>query len=82
MVDAERNGSEQHQPRGVSSVRAPSLPPCPSSLIDRRRYQDKSQADDLDKFLVCLQTRFFISLLELNTFAHAIYALFIYLLWS
>ena len=56
--------------------------------------RDKSKADGLAKILICVQAIWFcaqffarlhqdlmISLLELNTFAHAICALLIYLLW-
>jgi hypothetical protein len=56
--------------------------------------EDKSKADTLAKFIVCVQTIWFciqvvtrmaqnlpISLLELNTFAHALCALLIYCLW-
>ena len=69
---------------------APSLiPDLPAEDI-----RDKSKADSLAKFLVCLQVIWFvtqcivrlaqkqaISFLELNTFGHAICALLIYALW-
>lgn len=62
--------------------------------IAEKHIKDKSKADSLAKFLVCLQALWFcvqcmtrviqrkaISLLELNTFAHAFCALLIYALW-
>ena len=81
------------EPRGVallledfSSISAP--------YISAKDISDKSKADHLAKSLVCLQalwycTNFFsrlamglpITLLELNTFAHSICALLIYILW-
>jgi hypothetical protein len=66
------------------------------SLPDLRKedIQDKSKADPLVKAIVCVQAAYFciqcvarlvsslpLSLLELNTFAHAICTLLIYLLW-
>jgi hypothetical protein len=68
----------------------PSLIP----YISEESIRDKSKASGLAKTLVCLQTIWFcfqcitrlafhlsICLLELNTFAHAICTLFIYMLW-
>ncbi|MCJ1437410.1 hypothetical protein MMC27_006797 [Xylographa pallens] len=62
--------------------------------IPEREIQDKSKANGLAKFLVCIQALWFcvqcisriaqglpISLLEVNTAAHAICTLLIYLLW-
>lgn len=62
--------------------------------ISKAAIQDKSKANPLVKAIVCLQAAWFllgiilrlcdglaISLLELNTFAHALCALFIYILW-
>ena len=62
--------------------------------ISEAAIKDKSKADSLAKALACLQATWFIiqctfrlaqkmpiSLLELNTFAHAICALLIYCLW-
>lgn len=70
--------------------RAPGLIPN----ISEKQIKDKSKADSLAKFIVCLQALWFcvqcmtrvtqrksISLLELNTFAHAFCALLIYALW-
>ena len=70
--------------------KAPELIPS----ISEKQIRDKSKADSLAKFIVCLQALWFcvqfitrvsqrkvISLLELNTFAHAFYALLIYALW-
>jgi len=66
-----------------------SIPNIPESEI-----RDKSKANGLAKFLVCIQAFWFcvqcisrlaqglsISLLELNTFAHALCTLLIYFLW-
>lgn len=62
--------------------------------ISAEDIRDKSKADKLAKFLVCTQAFWFcvqtiirlcagiaISLLELNTFAHALCALLVYVLW-
>ena len=62
--------------------------------ISEQDIQDKSKADGLAKTLVCVQALWFcaqcisrvtqqlpITLLELNTFAHSICALLVYLLW-
>jgi hypothetical protein len=62
--------------------------------FSEQQIQDKSKANNLAKTLVCLQATWFclqcvsrlginlsISLLELNTFAHALCTLIIYLLW-
>ena len=62
--------------------------------ISEEQIHDKSKASGLAKSLVCMQASWFciqciyrlahnlsISLLELNTFAHAICTLLIYLLW-
>lgn len=62
--------------------------------ISENEIRDKSKASALAKTLVCIQAGWFcvqciarlsqglaISLLELNTFAHAICALLVYLLW-
>ena len=64
------------------------------SYLSSKEILDKSKADHLAKSLVCLQalwycTNFFsrlamalpVTLLELNTFAHSICALLIYMLW-
>ena len=63
-------------------------------LVSHKAIQDKSKADSLLKAIVCLQAMWFclqfiirlaqqlsVSLLELNTFAHAICALLIYAFW-
>ncbi|KAL8678697.1 MAG: hypothetical protein Q9186_004972 [Xanthomendoza sp. 1 TL-2023] len=63
-------------------------------FITQEQIEDKSKADGLKKFLVCAQATWFcvqcvtrmtqslpLSLLELNTFAHALCTLVIYLLW-
>ena len=75
---------------GYIAEKAPELIPD----IAEKHINDKSKADSLAKFLVCLQALWFcvqcmtrvtqrkaISLLELNTFAHAFCALLIYALW-
>lgn len=62
--------------------------------LSREQIQDKSKADPLIKTLVCLQATWFcvqcigriasslpLGLIELNTFAHALCTLLIYLLW-
>jgi hypothetical protein len=62
--------------------------------ISKEHIQDKSKADPLVKTIVCLQATWFciqcigrfasglpLSLLELNTLAHALCTLLIYLLW-
>lgn len=62
--------------------------------LSKEHIKDKSNASGLAKTLVCIQATWFciqciarpawglsISLLELNTFAHALCALLIYLLW-
>ncbi|MCJ1293181.1 hypothetical protein MMC34_004734 [Xylographa carneopallida] len=62
--------------------------------ISERKIQDKSKANGLAKFLVCIQALWFciqcisrlaqglpISLLEVNTAVHAICTLLIYMLW-
>ena len=62
--------------------------------ISEDQIKDKSKADGLKKFLVCTQALWFciqcmsrlakalpISLLELNTFGHALCTLLIYMLW-
>ena len=64
------------------------------SRISEEDIKDKSKANALAKTLVCLQASWFclqcvtrvrqglaITLLELNTFAHALCTLLIYLLW-
>ncbi|KAL8946920.1 MAG: hypothetical protein Q9222_006745 [Ikaeria aurantiellina] len=63
-------------------------------LITEEQIKDKSKADGLKKTLVCAQATWFcvqcitrlaqslpVSLLEINTFAHALCTLVIYLLW-
>ena len=96
--DAEPNFLPNHRSRlcisvqGLSYIaeKAPELIPD----IAEKHIKDKSKADSLAKFLVCLQALWFcvqcitrvsqreaISLLELNTFAHAFCALLIYALW-
>ncbi|KAF2689393.1 hypothetical protein K458DRAFT_279966, partial [Lentithecium fluviatile CBS 122367] len=63
-------------------------------VLSETQIQDKSKANGLAKFLVCVQTTWFygqcitllvqgltISLLELNTFAHAICTLLNYIFW-
>ena len=70
--------------------KAPGLIPS----ISEKQIKDRSKADNLAKLIVCLQALWFcvqcmtrvtqrkaISLLELNTFAHAFCALLIYALW-
>ncbi|KAL9019840.1 MAG: hypothetical protein Q9185_002889 [Variospora sp. 1 TL-2023] len=62
--------------------------------LSREQIKDKSKADGLKKTLVCAQALWFcvqcitrlaqalpVSLLELNTFAHALCTLVIYILW-
>ena len=62
--------------------------------LSREQIEDKSKASSLAKTLVCLQALWFclqcisrlsdhlpISLLEINTFAHALCTLIIYLMW-
>ncbi|RYP53958.1 hypothetical protein DL768_001180 [Monosporascus sp. mg162] len=62
--------------------------------ISEEEILDKSKADRLKKFIICLQAAWFsvsaifrmargypIALLELNTFAHALCALLIYCIW-
>ena len=74
----------------VIAKKAPGLIPS----ISEKQIKDKSKADSLAKLIVCLQALWFcvqcitrvtqhkaISLLELNTFAHAFCALLIYALW-
>ena len=96
--NAEPNFLPNHRSRLCISVRgldyiaekAPELIPG----ITEQHIKDKSKADSLAKFLVCLQALWFcvqciarvtqrkaISLLELNTFAHAFCALLMYALW-
>ena len=96
--DAEPNFLPNHRSRlcisvyGLSYIakKAPELIPD----ISEKQIKDKSKADSLAKFIVCLQAVWFsvqcitrisqrkaISLLELNTFAHAFCALLIYALW-
>ena len=96
--DAQPNFLPNHRSRLCISVsglayiaeKAPGLIPD----IAEEQIKDKSKADSLAKFLVCLQALWFcvqcitrvtqrkaISLLELNTFAHAFCALLIYALW-
>ncbi len=96
--DAEPNFLPKHRSRlcisvnGLSYIakKAPELIPD----IAEKQIKDKSKADSLAKFIVCLQALWFcvqcitrvsqrkaISLLELNTFAHAFCALLIYALW-
>lgn len=96
--DAGPNFLPNHRSRLCISVngleyiaeKAPELIPD----IAETNIKDKSKADSLAKFLVCLQALWFcvqcmtritqrkaISLLELNTFAHAFCALLIYALW-
>ena len=96
--DAEPNFLPNHRSRlcisvcGLSYIvkKAPELIPD----IAEKQIKDKSKADSLAKFIVCLQAVWFcvqcisrisqrkaISLLELNTFAHAFCALLIYALW-
>ena len=80
------------RPEGLHYIaeNAPSLLPD----ISEEDIRDKSKADGLAKFLVCLQAIWFctqcisriaqgqvISFLELNTFAHAICTLLTYMLW-
>ena len=77
---------------GLSYIanKAPELIPD----IAEKQIKDKRKADSLAKIIVCLQALWFcvqcitrisqrtaISLLELNTFAHALCALLIYALW-
>ena len=96
--DAEPNFLPNHRSRLCISVcgliyiakKAPELIPD----IAEKQIKDKSKADSLSKFIVCLQALWFcvqcitrvsqrkaISLLELNTFVHALCALLIYALW-
>ncbi|KAK0511034.1 hypothetical protein JMJ35_006586 [Cladonia borealis] len=96
--DAEPNFLPNHRSRlcisvyGLSYIakKAPELIP----EIAEQQIKDKSKADSMAKFIVCLQALWFcvqcitrvsqrkaISLLELNTFAHAFCALLIYALW-
>ena len=96
--DAQPNFLPNHRSRLCISVnglayiadKAPGLIPD----IAEGQIKDKSKADNLAKFLVCLQALWFcvqcitrvtqrkaIGLLELNTFAHAFCALLIYALW-
>ena len=96
--DAEPNFLPNHRSRlcisvyGLSYIakKAPELIPD----IAEKQIRDRSKADSLAKFIVCLQALWFcvqcitrvsqqkaISLLELNTFAHAFCALLIYALW-
>lgn len=96
--DANPNFLPNHRSRlcisvyGLSYIakKAPGLIPD----IAEKDIKDKSKADSLAKFIVCLQALWFcvqcitrvsqqkaISLLELNTFAHAFCALLIYALW-
>lgn len=96
--DAEPNFLPNHRSRlcisayGLSYIakKAPELIPD----VAEKQIRDKSKADSLAKFIVCLQALWFcvqcitrvsqrkaISLLELNTFAHAFCALLIYALW-
>jgi hypothetical protein len=78
--------------RGIRWIhhRAPELIPN----IPEAEIWDRSKANGLTKTLVCLQTTWFcaqcigrlsqqftISLLELNTFAHALCTLLVYILW-
>jgi hypothetical protein len=62
--------------------------------ISKKDLQDKSKANGLAKALVCLQASWFcvqclvrvgqalpVTLLEINTFAHSICALLVYILW-
>ena len=96
--DPEPNFLPNHRSRlcisvyGLSYIakKAPELIPD----IAEKQIRDKSKADSLAKFTVCLQALWFcvqcitrvsqrkaISLLELNIFAHAFCALLIYALW-
>ena len=96
--DAEPNFLPNHRSRlcisvyGLSyiAMKAPELIPD----IAEKQIKDKSKANSLAKFIVCLQALWFcvqcitrvsqrkaISLLELNNFAHAFCALLIYALW-
>jgi hypothetical protein len=78
--------------RGFAVLAEYSLEKIPD--LPKSHIQDKSKANDLAKLLVCGQTIWFccqslsrlsqgftISLLELNTFAHAICALLSYIFW-
>ena len=62
--------------------------------ISKKYLQDKSKANGLAKSLVCLQASWFcvqclvrvgqalpVTLLEINTFAHSVCALLVYILW-
>jgi hypothetical protein len=62
--------------------------------ISKKYLQDKSKANGLAKTLVCLQASWFcvqclvrvgqalpVTLLEINTFAHSVCALLVYILW-
>jgi hypothetical protein len=79
-------------PKGLKILQTlkPSLVPN----MSKEHIEDKSNANGLAKALVCLQATWFciqcitrlaqglpVCLLELNTFGHAVCALFIYLLW-
>ena len=96
--DAQPNFLPNHRSRLCISINglnyiaetAPDLMPD----IAEKHIKDKSKADSLAKFFVCLQALCFcvqcvtrvtqrkaLSLLELNTFAHAFCALLIYDLW-
>jgi hypothetical protein len=79
-------------PNGVHGLAKYAPETLPDVSIEDIR--DKSKADTLAKFIVCVQAIWFciqivvrmaqhlpISLLELNTFAHALCALLIYCLW-
>ena len=96
--DAEPNFLPNHRSRLCISVYGVSYiaKKAPYSIPDmaEKDIKDKSKADSLAKFIVCLQALWFcvqcitrvsqrkaISLLELNTFAHAFCALLIYALW-
>ena len=96
--DAEPNFLPNHRSRLCISVYGLSYiaKKAPNLILDiaEKDIKDKSKADNLAKFIVCLQALWFcvqritrvsqrkaISLLKLNTFAHAFCALLIYALW-
>ena len=81
------------EPRAITFLPA-EFPTISVPYVPEQNILDKSKADHVAKSLVCLQalwycTSFFsrlamalpITLLELNTFAHSICALLIYILW-
>lgn len=80
------------KPNGIENLLKPGNDRVP--ILSIQSVLDKSKANGLGKFLVCLQAGWFcvqcvgrlatglpICLLELNTFAHAICTILIYVLW-